>query len=75
MDGISAINFEVARLHFLRKDFAIRRRDDNENVKTTIGLSRQSNNFAPASRFFVHFFAVFVRLQREIAELYFLGRT
>ena len=37
-DGISAINFEVARLHFLSKDFAIRRRHDNENVKTTIGL-------------------------------------
>ena len=42
------------------RDFTIRRRDGNENVG--IGI-----NFARASHFFVHFFAVFERLQCEIA--------
>ena len=32
--------------------------DVNENGKTAIGLDRQNNNSARASRFFVHFFAV-----------------
>ena len=41
--------------------------DGNENGKKAIGLQRQNNNFARASRFFVHFFAVAVRLQRESA--------
>ena len=41
--------------------------DGNENGKKTIGLDRQNNNFARASRFFVHFFAVVARLQRESA--------
>ena len=41
--------------------------DGNENGKKAIGLDRQNNNFARASRFFVHFFAVFARLQRENA--------
>ena len=36
-----------------------------ENGKKTIGLDRQNNNFASASRFLVHFFAVTVRLRRE----------
>ena len=31
--------------------------DGNENGKKAIGLSLQNNNFARASRFFVHFFA------------------
>ena len=30
----------------------------SENGKKAIGLDQQNNNFAPASRFFVHFFAV-----------------
>ena len=38
--------------------------DGNENGKKVIGLD---NNFARASRFFVHFFAVAARLQRESA--------
>ena len=39
----------------------------NENGKKAIGLDWQNNNFARASRFFVHFFAVVARPQREIA--------
>ena len=39
-------------------------RDGNENSKKAIGLDWQNNNFARASRIFVHFT---VRLQRESA--------
>ena len=39
--------------------------DVKENANNAIGLDWQSNNFARASRFFVHFFAVVARLQRE----------
>ena len=46
----------------------------NENVKKAIGLDKQ-NNFARASRFFVHFSAVFARLQRETAKFHVLSRT
>ena len=41
--------------------------DGNENGKKAKGLDWQNNNFARASRFFVHFFAVAARLQRESA--------
>ena len=41
--------------------------DGNENGKKAIGLDKQNNNFARASRFFVHFFAVAARLHRESA--------
>ena len=41
--------------------------DGKENGKKAIGLDWQNNNFARASRFFVHFFAVSARLQRESA--------
>ena len=41
--------------------------DGNENGKKAIGLDKQNINFAHASRFFVHFFAVAARLQRESA--------
>ena len=41
--------------------------DGNENGKKAKGLDWQNNNFARASRFFVHFFAVTARLQRESA--------
>ena len=41
--------------------------DDIENGTKAIGLDQQNNNFARASRFFVHFFAVRARLQRENA--------
>ena len=43
------------------------RNDGNENGKKAIGLDKQNNNFARASRFFVHFSAVVARLQRETA--------
>ena len=36
-----------------------------ENGKKAIGLDWQDNNFARASRFLVHFFAVTARLRRE----------
>ena len=39
--------------------------DVNENDKKVIGLDRQNNNSARASRFFVHFFAVTAKLRRE----------
>ena len=41
--------------------------DGNENGKKAIGLDWQKNNFARASRFFVHFFAVVARLRRKIS--------
>ena len=41
--------------------------DGSENGKKAMGLDWQNNNFAGASRFFVHFFAVAARLQRENA--------
>ena len=41
-----------------------RRRQQRERQKAK-GLDWQNNNFARASRFFAHFFAVTVRLQRE----------
>ena len=41
--------------------------DGNENGKKAIGLDWQNNNFARASRFFVHFFNVAARLRSESA--------
>ena len=40
--------------------------DGNENGKKAIGLDKQNNNFARASRFFVHFLAVIARLRRPL---------
>ena len=51
------------------KDFQIRRRYGNENVKNNNNnnnknrFRRQNNNFASAKHFFVHFFAVFIQLR------------
>ena len=39
--------------------------DVNENGKKAISLDWQNNNCARESRFFVHFFSVTARLQRE----------
>ena len=39
--------------------------DINENANNAIGLDWQKNNFARESRFYVHFYAVVVRLPRE----------
>ena len=41
--------------------------DVTKNGKKAIGLDWQNNNFAGASPFFVHFFAVTARLRRENA--------
>ena len=43
--------------------------DINENSKKAIGLDWQNNNFARASRVFVHFFAVIAQLGREPSQL------
>ena len=45
----------------------LKQRQGNETSKKAIGLDWQKNNFARASRFFVHFLAVITRLQRESA--------
>ena len=45
----------------------LKQQQGNETVKKAIGLDWQKNNFARASRFFVHFLAVIGRLQRESA--------
>ena len=39
----------------------------NKNGQKAIGLEWQNNNYARASRFFVHFFAMAAWLQRESA--------
>ena len=41
--------------------------DGSEDVKKAIGLDKQNNKFARASRFFVHFFTVLAQLRRENA--------
>ena len=62
-------------LRSINRDYTIRRGDGNENVKNSNRFNRQNNSYARASHIFVHFFAVFARLRREIAWFYFLGRT
>ena len=62
-------------LRSINRDYTIRRGDGNENVKNSNRFSRQNNSYARASHIFVHFFAVFARLRREIAWFYLLGRT
>ena len=49
--------------------------DGNENGKKAIGLISKNNNFARASRSFVHFFAVVAQLRRESAWIHVLSRT
>ena len=49
--------------------------DGNENSNKPIGLDWQNNNFARASRVFVHLLAVVARLQRESAWIHVLSRT
>ena len=43
--------------------------DGNEDGKKAIGLDKQNDIFARASRFFAHFFAVAARLQRESVSI------
>ena len=47
------------------RDFKIQRRGrQQERQKKNIRFNKQNNNFARASRFFVHFFARFARPRR-----------
>ena len=43
-------------------------------AKKTTGLDKQNNNFARASRYFVHFIAVTARLRCETAQFHVLWR-
>ena len=52
---------------FINREIKQRRRHGNAYGKKAIRLDWQSNHSARASRFFVHFFAVATRLQRESA--------
>ena len=49
------------------RDVTVRQWDSNGNDKNNNRFSGQNNDFASAPHFFVHFFAVFAQLQREIA--------
>ena len=49
--------------------------DVNKNGKKAIGLDWQNNNFACASRLFVHFFAFTAQLRLENAYFHDLSRT
>ena len=44
-------------------------------AKKETGLDKQNNNFARASRYFVHFIAVTARLRCETAQFHVLWRT
>ena len=74
--GKNLHNWLVRGLLFatLEGTFKIRRRDCNENVKkqkqnknNNNRFRKQNTNFARASHFFVHFFAVCARPRRKIA--------
>ena len=60
-------NESTIALSSINRDHTIRRRDGSENVKNCNRFSTQNNSYARASHIFVHFFAVFARLRREIA--------
>ena len=49
--------------------------DGNENGKKAVEFYHQNNNFARASRFFVHFFAVVARLRRETCQFHVSWKT
>ena len=70
-------NKKFSRLSDLFKStsYVKRRRRQRERQKKTIGLDWQNNNFARASRFFVHFFAVASRLTRKGAYFQVLSKT
>ena len=58
--GVGMKNCQRLVLGSLRNDYD----DGNENGKKATGLDKQKNNFARASRFFVHFSVVIARVQR-----------
>ena len=49
--------------------------DGNENGKKAKEFYHQNNNFARASRFFVHFFAVVARLRHETCQFHISWKT
>ena len=49
------------------RDFKIQRRGRQQERQKKKWFNKQNNNFARASRFFVHFFARFARPRRENA--------
>ena len=49
------------------RDLKIRQRRRQRELHKSNRFNNQNNNFARASRFFVHFFAVTARLRRENA--------
>ena len=49
------------------RDFKIQGRGRQRKRQKKNWFNKQNNNFARASRFFVHFFPVFARLRRENA--------
>ena len=49
--------------------------DGNENGKKAIGLISKTTTLHVHHAFFVHFFAVVARLQRENAQIHVLSRT
>ena len=61
--GVKTADWQSTTIESLSNDDG----DGNENGKKAKGLDKQNNNFARALRFFVHFFAVAARLQRESA--------
>ena len=55
------------RASLVNRDFKIQRRGRQQERQKNNKFNKQNNNFASASRFFVHFFARFARLRRENA--------
>ena len=56
------------------RDLKIRRQRRRRERQKSNRFSNQNNNFARASRFFVHFFAVTARLRRENAQFHVVLR-
>ena len=88
-DVISVIKFEAARIHILSdvfvavavlllklpiRDLKIRWRRQQRVRQKRNRCNDKNNNFAPASRFFVHVFAVAARLRRENVWFHVLQR-
>ena len=61
------LELDMPSLSLYIKELKQRRRRRQRERQKAIGLDWQNNNFARASRFFVHFFAVSERLRRETA--------
>ena len=67
--GTAQLNFSFRRLRQRgRRDLTKLTTATTTAASKSNKLSKQKNNFARASRFFVHFLAVPARLQREITK-------